>query len=307
MRVIVALGGNALLKRGEPMTAEIQRANIRKAAASLADLARDHEIVVAHGNGPQVGLLALQAAAYKDVVPYPLDILGAESVGMIGYLVEQELANAMPEGARLATLLTQVEVSRDDPAFMRPEKPIGPVYTQDEAGSARNLHGWSMVEETSGSWRRVVSSPFPRRITQIDTIRLLVEAGVTVICAGGGGIPVVRDEEGHLQGLEAVIDKDRAAGLLAAELGADAFLMLTDVDAVYDGWGTPGATPIRQTTPEELVGRAFAAGSMGPKVEAACTFAASRAGMAGIGRLEDARAILEGRMGTVVKTKHSAL
>lgn len=214
------------------MTADAQRANVRKAAAAMADLARDHDIVVAHGNGPQVGLLALQAAAYKDVDPYPLDILGAESVGMIGYLVEQELTNAMPAGSRIATLLTQIEVDRDDPAFARAEKPIGPVYTQDEAVKAKEAHGWPMVEEAEGRWRRVVPSPLPQHITQIETIRLLVEAGVTVICAGGGGIPVLREADGTLRGLEAVIDKDRAACLLAKELGADAFLMLTDVDAV---------------------------------------------------------------------------
>ena len=300
MRVVVALGGNALLKRGEPMTAEVQRANVRKAATALADLAREHDIVVAHGNGPQVGLLALQAAAYKDVAPYPLDILGAESVGMIGYLVEQELANALPQDAKLATLLTQIEVDRDDPAFARPEKPIGPVYSLAEAERARAAHGWPMVEEAEGKWRRVVPSPLPRRIVQIEALRLLVDFGVTVICAGGGGIPVIRNDDGDLEGVEAVIDKDHAAGLLAGELGADAFLMLTDVDAVYDGWGTPRRKPIRRADPATLRARSFAAGSMGPKVEAACAFASLGGRMAGIGRLEDARAILEGRAGTVV-------
>ncbi|RAL96628.1 carbamate kinase [Agrobacterium sp. MS2] len=299
MRVVVALGGNALLRRGEPMTADVQRANVRKAAIALADLARDHDIIVAHGNGPQVGLLALQAAAYTDVDPYPLDILGAESVGMIGYLVEQELTNAMPPGSRIATLLTQIEVNRDDPALVRPEKPIGPVYSQQEAAKAKEAHGWPMVEEAQGRWRRVVPSPLPARITQIETIRLLVEVGVTVICAGGGGIPVARDANGMLHGFEAVIDKDRAAGLLANALGADAFLMLTDVDAVYQNWGTAESRPIRKAEPAELDSGIFAAGSMRPKVEAACAFA-NTGGLAGIGRLEDARGILEGREGTLV-------
>ena len=299
MRVVIALGGNALLKRGEPMTADAQRTNVRKAAAAMADLARDHDIVVAHGNGPQVGLLALQAAAYKDVDPYPLDVLGAESVGMIGYLVEQELTNAMPAGSRIATLLTQIEVDRDDPAFARAEKPIGPVYTQNEALKAKEAYGWPMVEEAQGRWRRVVPSPLPQHITQIETIRLLVEAGVTVICAGGGGIPVLREADGTLRGLEAVIDKDRAACLLAKELGADAFLMLTDVDAVYEGWGTADKRPIGKATPTELNSDVFAAGSMRPKVEAACDFA-NAGGISGIGRLEDARGILEGRQGTLV-------
>ena len=303
MRVVVALGGNALLKRGEPMTAEVQRANVRKAAAALADLAHHHDIVVAHGNGPQVGLLALQAAAYKDVAPYPLDILGAESVGMIGYLVEQELANALPQDAKLATLLTQIEVDRDDPAFARPEKPIGPVYSLAEAERARAAHGWPMVEEAEGKWRRVVPSPRPKRITQIEAIRLLANFGVIVICAGGGGIPVIRNADGDLEGVEAVIDKDRAAGLLAEQLAADAFLMLTDVDAVYESWGTPQQRPIRQATPDELSAQSFAAGSMGPKVEAASAFAAAGNCLAGIGRLEDARAILEGRAGTLVRSR----
>jgi len=301
MRVVVALGGNALLKRGEPMTAEVQRVNVRKAAVALADLARDHQIIVAHGNGPQVGLLALQAAAYTDVAPYPLDILGAESVGMIGYLVEQELTNALPEGARIGTLLTQIEVDRDDPAFHDPRKPIGPIYESSEAKEISRLHGWPLVEESKGKWRRVVASPSPGRITQIETIRLLVNSGVTVICAGGGGIPVIRNDEGDLIGIEAVIDKDRAAGLLAEELAAEAFLMLTDVEAVYENWGTPKQAAIRRTTPSDLARMDFAAGSMGPKVDAACAFASKPGRIAGIGRLEDARAVLESRKGTVVR------
>ncbi len=299
MRVVAALGGNALLKRGEPMTAEVQRANVRKAAQALAALAREHDIIIAHGNGPQVGLLALQAAAYKEVDPYPLDILGAESVGMIGYLVEQELTNALPAGTRLATLLTQIEVDREDPAFHRPDKPIGPVYTSAEAAKAKAAHGWPMVEEAPGNWRRVVPSPLPKRITQIEPIRLLVEAGVIVTCAGGGGIPVMRDREGNLVGLEAVIDKDRAAGLLAGQLGADAFLMLTDVDAVYEGWGTDRQRAVRRVDPRRISPQGFAAGSMRPKVEAAAEFASEPGRLAGIGRLEDAAAILDGRAGTL--------
>jgi len=299
MRVVVALGGNALLKRGEPMTAEVQRANVRKAAVALADLARHHDIVVAHGNGPQVGLLALQAAAYTDVAPYPLDILGAESVGMIGYLVEQELVNALPPGTRLATLLTQIEVARQDPAFARPEKPIGPTYSAAEAKEVSRLHKWPLIEETRGRWRRVVPSPLPKHIIQIETLRLLVDSGVIVICAGGGGIPVVRDDRDDLVGVEAVIDKDRASALLAAELRADAFLMLTDVEAVYEGWGTPKQRPIRHIRPHEIDPAGFPAGSMRPKVEAASAFASQPGRIAGIGRLEDATAVLERRAGTV--------
>jgi carbamate kinase len=305
MRVMVALGGNALLKRGEPMTADVQRANVRKAAKALADLAEHHDIIVAHGNGPQVGLLALQAAAYTDVAPYPLDILGAESVGMIGYLVEQELTNVLPRGTKLATLLTQIEVDRHDPAFARPEKPIGPTYDKGEAKELARLQNWPLIEESKDRWRRVVASPLPKRITQIETLRLLVDFGVVVICAGGGGIPVICDEHGDLVGVEAVIDKDRAAGLLATELGADALLMLTDVDAVYENWGTPALAPIRRTTPAALAGMSFAAGSMGPKVEAACAFVSVAGRIAGIGRLEDARAILDGRKGTTVQQLES--
>lgn len=300
MRVVVALGGNALLKRGEPMTAEVQRANARTAARALAVLARDHEIVVAHGSGPQVGLLALQAAAYKNVPPFPLDIISAESIGMIGYLVEQELANALPAGTRIATLLTQIEVDRNDPAFQRPEKPIGPIYGPAEAKEVGEREGWPLVEESPGKWRRVVASPLPGRITQIETIRLLVENGVTAICAGGGGIPVIRNDEGDLVGVEAVIDKDRAAGLLAEELSADAFLMLTDVDGVYEGWGTDRQRRIEQVRPDEIDATDFPPGSMGPKVEAAVAFASANGRIAGIGKLEDARAILERRSGTTI-------
>lgn len=285
------------------MTAEVQRANVRRAALALADLALDHDIVVAHGSGPQVGLLALQAAAYKEVPPYPLDIISAESVGMIGYLVEQELANALPENAKLATLLTQIEVDRGDPAFANPVKPIGPVYDDREARKAGDEHGWPLVEETKGKWRRVVPSPLPKRITQIEVIRLLVKFGVVVICAGGGGIPVIRKEDGDLEGVEAVIDKDRAAGLLAEQLDADAFLMLTDVDAVYEGWGTPRQRPIRRVSPDKLNPAAYPPGSMGPKVEAAIAFAAVEGRLSGIGRLEDARAILEGRAGTTISIR----
>ncbi len=300
MRVMVALGGNALLRRGEPMTPEVQRTNVRRAAVALAELARDHDIVVAHGNGPQVGLLALQAAAYSSETVWPLDVLGAESVGMIGYLVEQELANALPPGAAVATLLTQVEVDPQDPAFISPQKPIGPLYDAAAAEKARAAHGWPMVEESAGKWRRVVPSPAPRRISQIEPLGVLTRAGVTVICAGGGGIPVIRREDGRLEGVEAVIDKDRSAGLLATELDADAFLMLTDVDAVYRGWNTPDKSAIRRADPADLDPAEFPPGSMAPKVEAACAFASRAGRIAGIGRLEDASAILAGSAGTLV-------
>lgn len=298
MRVVAALGGNALLRRGEPLEASLQRENVRVAVAALAGLAGDGaELVVTHGNGPQVGLLALQAAAYDAVAPYPLDVLGAESEGMIGYLLEQELGNALP-GRRVATLLTQVVVAADDPAFRRPTKPIGPVYAAEEARWLAAGRGWSVARDGEG-WRRVVPSPEPRAIVELETIRLLVAHGVVVVCTGGGGIPVVADA-GVLRGIEAVIDKDLAAALLARELEADLLLLLTDVAAVERGFGTPAPAPIRRATPAELRRERFAEGSMGPKVEAACRFVEATGRPAGIGALADAARIALGEAGTLV-------
>jgi carbamate kinase len=291
------LGGNALVRRGQAMTAEAQHTNVRAAAVMLADLARDHQIVVAHGNGPQVGLLALESAAYAPDLPWPLDVLGAESEGMIGYLIEQELMNALPPGARCATLLTRVEIDPQDPAFETPSKPIGPVYTNAQAKALLAGHSWSMVREGTKGQRRVVPSPLPQAILGIEVIRLLVDAGVCVICSGGGGIPVARNAAGKMEGVEAVIDKDRTAALLAVALQAEALLFLTDVQAVYRDWGGPKQAEIGTITPEALQDITFAPGSMGPKVASALTFART-GGLAGIGRLSDARAILEGRAGT---------
>lgn len=301
MRIVVALGGNALLKRGQPMTPEAQHTNVRIAALALADLARDHTIIVAHGNGPQVGLMALQAAAYAPGTPWPLDILGAETEGMIGYLLEQELMNAQPPGTDCATLLTRVRVDPDDPAFGQPTKPIGLVYSLADGQSAQERHHWAMVEESKGQLRRVVPSPLPVEILGLGPIRLLVEAGVCVICAGGGGIPVVRGQDGRMEGVEAVIDKDRTASLLARDLGADALLMLTDVAAVFSDWGGPDQAPIATITPDALDTMTFAAGSMAPKIAAACDFVRAGGALAGIGRLQDARRILEGQAGTQVR------
>lgn len=307
MRIVVALGGNALLKRGEPMTAEAQHTNVRIAAAALADLARDHQIIVAHGNGPQVGLMALHAASFAPDNPWPLDVLGAETEGMIGYLIEQELMNALPPGTDCATLLTRVEVNHQDPAFDRPTKPIGPVYSAEEAKLVRAEHRWSMVEEAKGGLRRVVPSPLPIAILNIAPIRLLVQAGVCVICAGGGGIPVVRRKDGKMEGVEAVIDKDRTAALLAQALDADILLMLTDVEAVFRDWGGPDQTAIAAITPAALATMQFPDGSMGPKITAACDFVRAGGHMAGIGRLQDARAIVEERAGTRVRLEPAAL
>lgn len=301
MRIVVALGGNALLKRGEPMTAEAQHTNVRIAAAALADLARDHQIIVAHGNGPQVGLMALQAASFAPQNLWPLDILGAETEGMIGYLIEQELMNALPPGTECATLLTRVEVDPADPAFDQPTKPIGPVYTAEAAKLAHAEHHWSTVNDSKGGLRRVVPSPLPVAILGIGPIRLLVESGVCVICAGGGGIPVVRGPDGAMKGIEAVIDKDRTSALLAQALNADILLMLTDVEAVFRDWGRPEQAEIRSISPDALVQMTFAPGSMGPKISSACDFVRAGGTMAGIGRLQDARRIVEGVAGTQVR------
>lgn len=298
-RVVVALGGNALLRRGEPVSAAAQRHHIRRAARSLAQMmAEGHQLVITHGNGPQVGLLALQGEAAGRSA-FPLDVLGAETEGMIGYVLQQELDNAHPGPARFATLLTQIEVDPTDAAFLSPSKPVGPVYTEAQASRLAGQRGWAVARDGDG-WRRVVASPWPVRILEIEVIRLLVAQEVTVICTGGGGIPVVRRPDGTHLGVEAVIDKDHASGLLATELKAEAFLMLTDVPAVYAGWGTPAQRALAQVSSRELAAMDFAAGSMGPKVRAACDFVNRGGGMAGIGALEDACAILAQRSGTRV-------
>jgi carbamate kinase len=300
MRVVIALGGNALLRRGQPADAETQRANVVAAARAIAEVVRaGHEVVVTHGNGPQVGLLALQAAAYPDVRAYPLDVLGAETEGMIGYVLEQALRN---EGlaAPLATLLTQVRVDADDPAFASPTKPIGPVYSADEGARLAPERGWSVAADGDGV-RRVVASPEPQAILELDTIRLLVNNGVLVVCAGGGGIPVTVTTGGYVSGVEAVVDKDLSAALLARRVDADMLLLLTDVDGVYLDWGTETqrlVPSLDAVAAEELE---LAAGSMGPKVQAAGRFAAATGGRAAIGALADAAALVAGTAGTQVR------
>lgn len=301
MRVVAALGGNALLRRGEPLDAETQRRNVAVAAHALAAIAREHELIVTHGNGPQVGLLALQAEAYPEGGTYPLDVLGAESEGMIGYLLQQGLRNALGD-RDVVTLLTQVRVDGDDPAFASPSKPIGPVYSRAAAAELAASRGWA-VRPDGPHWRRVVASPEPAAIVEIAAIELLVDAGVLAICAGGGGVPVVGDGDGGLRGVEAVVDKDLVAALLATALRADTLLLLTDVPAVQAGWGTPAARPLARATPAELRGLDLAAGSMGPKVEAASRFAEATGGRAMIGALEDARALLDGSAGTSVQRR----
>ena len=299
MRIVIALGGNALLRRGEPLTADNQRRNIKIAAEALAPLSLKHELVITHGNGPQVGLLALQGAAYKSDEVYPLDVLDAETEGMIGYLIEQELINLLPPDRRCATLLTQIEVDPNDPAFKHPSKPIGPVYDEKEAKMLADERNWSIAVDGE-HYRRVVASPRPIRIFEQSVIDLLVSQGIIVICAGGGGIPTICRQDGTLVGVEAVIDKDMASSLLAQEMKADLLLMLTDVDAVYQNWGKANARAIKRISPQDIKAFSFAPGTMDPKVQAAIEFVEQSGGFACIGTLEGAAALMNGEAGTLI-------
>ena len=299
MRVVVALGGNALLRRGQALNAENQRENIRVAAQHLASVHEDHELVIAHGNGPQVGLLALMDAAYTAVDPYPLDVLGAETVGMIGYIIEQELGNIIAFEDHIVTILTQILVDPDDAAFKNPTKHVGPIYDRIEAERLQREKGWTMAPDGE-YFRKVVPSPVPQRIIEMNVIRMLVESGITVICAGGGGIPVAYDDNNKLFGVEAVIDKDLASGLLAKGLDAGMFVMLSDVANVYTDFGTKNQRPIRAAHPDVLESMNFASGSMGPKVVGACQFVRETGNNSAIGQLSDLKKIMDGEAGTLI-------
>jgi carbamate kinase len=299
VRVVAALGGNALLRRGDVPDSDVQQRNVVTAVRALAPIAAEHELVVTHGNGPQVGLLALESAADPSLSrPYPFDVLGAQTQGMIGYWLLQALQNALP-GRQVAALINQTLVSVGDPAFASPTKFVGPVYQEAEAKRIAAEHGWT-VRPDGRHWRRVVPSPRPQRVVETRLIRLLLDAGTVVVCAGGGGVPIIRGAQGKLQGVEAVVDKDLTASLLAEALEADALLLLTDVPRVQRGFGTPGATEIVNATPAGLRREGFPAGSMGPKVEAACRFAELTGDMGAIGALVDAPDILAGKAGTIV-------
>jgi carbamate kinase len=300
MKIVAALGGNALLERGEAPDSDIQEAHVARAVEALVPLARQHELVLTHGNGPQVGLLAMESAGDPSLAhPYPLDLLGAQTQGMIGYWLVQALQNAQV-GRPVACLVSRTLVSADDPAFSRPTKFVGPIYEEAKARELAAVRGWQ-VRPDGPAWRRVVPSPEPVELLDLPMISLLVGSGTIVVCAGGGGVPVIRDSAGILHGAEAVIDKDLTAALLARAVDADVLLLLTDVDAVQEDYGTPQARPIHHATPAELRARSFADGSMGPKVEAVCRFVAATGRMAVIGRLEDAEAMAEGKAGTVIK------
>lgn len=304
MRILIALGGNALLRRSDPMTTAVQRRNIALAAAAIAPLAAQHSVVVVHGNGPQVGLLALQSESYAEAEPYPLDVLDAGTQGMIGYLIQQELRGRMPIWHQVATLLTMVMVDPDDPAFTCPTKFVGPGYSRAAADELAELKGWSFRIDGE-AWRRVVPSPEPRRILEIQPVTWLLDRGAVVICAGGGGIPTMRGSTGAaaLSGVEAVIDKDLAGELVARGIDADVFVMATDVDGVYADWGTPDQRRLERTTPDELAAHRFPAGSMGPKVAAASRFVRRTGRRAAIGSLADIDDIVAGRAGTNVTAR----
>jgi carbamate kinase len=302
MRIVVALGGNALQRRGEPMTVDRQRANVATACRSLAPVAQEHELVISHGNGPQVGLLALQASSYDEASAYPFDVLGAQTEGMIGYLIEQELGNLLPFEKPIATILTMTEVDPNDPAFQNPTKFVGPVYSEQDAHRLAEDRGWT-VRQDGDKWRRVVPSPLPRRIFESRPVEWLLAHGCVVICAGGGGIPTMYLEGTRtLVGVEAVIDKDRATAVLAEGLSADLLVIATDVDAVYLDWGTPNQAAVAAAHPDALDALGFAAGSMGPKVEAAAAFARRTGRPAVIGSLDELPQILAGEAGSRVDT-----
>ena len=298
-KIVIALGGNALLQRGDVLSAENQQRSIKVFAKMVAALAGDYQLVIVHGNGPQVGLLALQNAFYAHGPQFTLDVLGAQTQGMIGYLIEIELRNALERPQMMTTVLTLTEVDAADPAFAHPTKFVGPIYTDAEAAALAQVRGWTFGDD-GGHARRVVASPRPQRVIQVDSTKKLLAAGHIVVASGGGGIPVARDADGHYAGVEAVVDKDASSAVLAAHVGADVFVLATDADAVMLDWGTPDARPLRRASVGELAGYEFAAGSMGPKVDAAADFVRRSGKRAVIGRIDDLPGLLAGDSGTSV-------
>jgi carbamate kinase len=299
MRIVAALGGNALLERGESPDTDIQEAHVASAVRALTPLLRHDQVIITHGNGPQVGLLAVESAGNRALShPYPFDVLGAQTQGMIGYWLAQALSGALQE-RQVGCLICRTVVHADDPALAHPTKFVGPVYDETTATQLAASHRWD-IRKDGTAWRRVVPSPEPTAIVELDLIKLLVNSGAVVICTGGGGVLVIRGADGAFHGIEAVLDKDLTAALLATALDADMLLLLTDVLAVIDGYGTPDARPIRRASPAQLRARSFPAGSMGPKVEAVCRFVEATGRPAAIGRLDDAGALLDGAAGTTI-------
>lgn len=299
MLIVIALGGNALLKRGEKMDASVMENNVKKAVIALAPLAKDNQLLITHGNGPQIGLLAMQSAAYAGAAPYPMDVLGAETEGMIGYLIARELHNQLP-GKNIVTLLTQTIVHTGGAAYDSPTKFVGPVFSQQQAKQIEMERHWTFKPD-GDHFRRVVPSPEPCSILEMPVIRQLVQSNVIVVCAGGGGIPVAHDQHGKLHGVEAVVDKDLASAWLAMELQADVLMMLTDVEGVYANWGTPQQHLLENVTVAELEQYQFPEGSMAPKIEAACRLVCCDGAMAFIGKLEDAGKLLDHKAGTCIR------
>lgn len=302
MRILIALGGNALLKRGQAMAYQTELSNVRKASQQILSLYRDNELIITHGNGPQVGLIALQQEAFKDTVPaYPLDAMGAQSIGLIGYMIQKELTAILGPDSKIVSVLTQTEVDKDDPAFSHPTKPVGPVYEKQTADRLMQEHGWTMAKDNE-HYRRVVASPDPKRILGLSALQTLIDSGHLIICCGGGGIPVYFKNSGELVGAEAVIDKDLASSLLAASLKADLFIIATDVKGIFLNWEQPNQKLIRQTSPAFLRQQKFATGSMGPKVEAACRFVEKTGRTAVVGSLEEIEDLAVGLAGTRIGT-----
>ncbi|MRJ77502.1 carbamate kinase [Aeromicrobium sp. SMF47] len=300
MRIMVALGGNALLQRGQKPDAEVQEENVRRAVAALAPLSAQHELIVTHGNGPQVGVLALQSASDPNLTsPYPFDVLGAQTQGMIGYWLLQAMQNELP-GRQVAAVINQTLVEAGDPAFDNPTKFVGEMYTEEEAKAVAAERGWVVKPDGSSGWRRVVGSPRPQRVVETRLIRKLLQSDAVVVCAGGGGVPVIRDEEGRLRGVEAVVDKDLTSSVLAEALDADFLIVATDVPQVMKDFGQPTEEPILRATPAGLRALDLPAGSMGPKVEAVCRFVELTGGAAAIGALDHTVQILAGESGTIV-------
>ncbi len=306
MRIVVALGGNALLERGQRPEAYLQQRRAQRAVEALAPLTSAHDLVITHGNGPQVGVFAEESSRdFSLSRPYPFDVLGAETQGMIGYWLLQAFENALPD-RRVVSLICQTVVDIDDPAFDHPTKFVGPIYAEPGANVLTQMKGWVMAKDGS-AWRRVVASPEPKEFEELGSIEAMLDDGAIVICVGGGGIPVVRDSSGALSGVEAVIDKDLSSALLARELKADGLLLLTDVPAVQLGYGTQEAHALGLTTVSELRSHSWATGSMGPKVEAICRFIEGGGHFAGIGMLSDANEILAGTRGTRLEVASLAL